>query len=105
MCSSRHYTVLFLVTVGLLALSGCASKSGSASQVQYEVPADQRIIEHTVGPGESLARIADNYYGDPDRYQTIAEMKAALIPQTTQASRPADPLGAFIRLLFGRSTP
>jgi serine/threonine-protein kinase len=40
-----------------------------------------------------------------DRYQTIAEMKAALIPQTTQAARPADPLGAFIRLLFGRSTP
>lgn len=38
-----------------------------------------------------------------ERYQSIAEMKAALIPQTAQPSRQADPLGAFIRLLFGRS--
>ncbi len=37
-----------------------------------------------------------------DRYQTIAEMKAALIPAPAQAARPADPLSAFIRLLFGR---
>lgn len=40
-----------------------------------------------------------------DRYQTIAEMGAALSPSTPQAGRPADPLSAFIRLLFGRSAP
>jgi serine/threonine-protein kinase len=40
-----------------------------------------------------------------DRYQTIAEMKAALIPAVSQPARPADPLGAFIRLLFGRPSP
>jgi hypothetical protein len=37
-----------------------------------------------------------------DRYQTIADMRAALIPAAAQPARPADPLGAFIRLLFGR---
>jgi serine/threonine protein kinase, bacterial len=37
-----------------------------------------------------------------DRYQSIAAMRKALIPAAAQPVRPADPLGAFIRLLFGR---
>ena len=40
-----------------------------------------------------------------DRYPTIAAFRAALIPPTPQPARPADPLGAFIRLLFGRPPP
>ncbi len=38
-----------------------------------------------------------------DRYQTIAEMKAALLPSQRKPAQPTDPLSAFIRLLFGRS--
>lgn len=42
-----------------------------------------------------------------DRYQSIIEMKSALIPQPQPAmsARPADPVAAFIRLLFGRTAP
>jgi len=40
-----------------------------------------------------------------ERYQTIAELKSALVPETPQAhARPVDPVGAFIRMLFGRSS-
>ncbi len=67
----RDYRLALLTMVGLLILlSGCAKQTGPAGQPI--VPADQRRIEHIVGPGESLARIADNYYGDPDRYLDIA---------------------------------
>ena len=61
-----------LVLAGLLLAAGCAKQVGPGAGPTIEIPADQRIIEHTVGPGESLARIADNYYGDPDRYLDIA---------------------------------
>lgn len=40
-----------------------------------------------------------------DRFQTIAEMRDALVPVPLQAARPADPLSTFIRLLFGRPSP
>lgn len=63
-----------LLLMGLLILtSGCAKQSGPALPGEQVIPADQRVIEHTVGPGESLARIADNYYGDPDRFAAIAK--------------------------------
>ncbi len=65
--------VLLLTFVVMLSLmAGCAKQVGSGLTTDQVVPSDQRIIEHTVGPGESLARIADNYYGDPDRYLDIA---------------------------------
>lgn len=72
MLTTRRRMVL-LIALGLLSLlAGCAKQSVPGPTGQDIVPADQRIIEHTVGPGESLARIADNYYGDPDRYLDIA---------------------------------
>jgi len=68
-CGDRR----LLLMLGLLILvSGCASQTAPVGSGEPVVPADQRVIEHTVGPGESLARIADNYYGDPDRYMAIA---------------------------------
>ena len=39
-----------------------------------------------------------------DRYQSIAEMKAALAPPQLKPAQPVDPVSAFIRLLFGRSS-
>lgn len=69
MVINRSRLRLLLVAGLLVVLTGCAKKGGPGLS---NTPADQRVIEHTVGPGESLARIADNYYGDPDRYETIA---------------------------------
>ena len=69
--SWRRWVLVTLV--GLVSLvAGCAKQVGPGLGDGDIVPADQRVIEHVVGPGESLARIADNYYGDPDRYQDIA---------------------------------
>ncbi len=66
-------TLVGLVLLSLVVLfTGCAKQAGPAYETEINIPADQRVIEHTVGPGESLARIADNYYGDPDRYLAIA---------------------------------
>ncbi len=64
--------LLLLATVALLGLAGCAKQVGPGLSGEQVVPADQRVIEHTVGTGETLSRIADNYYGDPDRYLDIA---------------------------------
>ncbi|MFT5233344.1 MAG: tetratricopeptide (TPR) repeat protein [Candidatus Krumholzibacteriia bacterium] len=66
-CKIRILTVL----VWLLGIAGCSSQSGPEIEEQAELMADQRVIEHTVGPGESLSLIADNYYGDPNRGSDI----------------------------------
>jgi len=68
---NRRSALLATATL-LILLSGCSKRTGPAVAVDQVIPADQRIIEHTVGSGESLARIADNYYGDPDRHLAIA---------------------------------
>ncbi len=72
--------VCLLLLLSLLLVSGCAKQTGSSVTTETVVPADQRIIEHTVGPGESLARIADNYYGDPDYYVAIARENGVTDP-------------------------
>ena len=62
-----------LLMIGILFLwGGCAKQVRSPASGPAIVPVDQMVIEHVVGPGESLARIADNYYGDPDLFQVIA---------------------------------
>lgn len=64
----------FVGAVGfLLLVTGCAKQVRPPVSGPTVPPADQRVIEHTVGSGESLARIADNYYGDPEQYRTIAQ--------------------------------
>ncbi len=59
------------VIPGLLFLVGC----GGGKVVTDQPPvmaAGERVIEHRVLPGETLSRIADNYYGDPARAGQLA---------------------------------
>lgn len=78
---SNHYLPVFLtrlllfagLLVALLA-AGCAKKV-TTSPVEEEAPIPQAgdfHLDHTVADGETLAQVADNYYGDPDRAGRIA---------------------------------
>jgi serine/threonine protein kinase len=61
-----------------------------------------RQLNPRVSPRTEAVIVKATQLKPADRYQTISAMKAALIPASAQPARPADPLGAFIRLLFGR---
>lgn|GEM_PF-1086419 len=73
---------LLLVAL-LLAAGGCSKRVTSTGTVTGPGPAlpqppprtfpQGNIIEHAVQPGETLATVADNYYGDPGRAERIAE--------------------------------
>lgn len=60
-----------LVLVALLLSGGCAKRVGGP-EVKTAGPVTGNIIEHTVQPGEDLAAIADDYYGDPGNAADIA---------------------------------
>jgi len=68
------------VAAGLLLLgAGCAKRPlpvHEAPPVEGRtapsLPDGSTVIEHTVKSGETLARIADNYYGDPGRAAAVA---------------------------------
>lgn len=66
-----------------------------------------RQLSPRVSPRTEAAIVKATQLKPADRFQTIAEVKSALIPATRAAptARVADPLGAFIRLLFGRGGP
>ncbi len=81
---------------GLLA-AGCGggprTETAPAAPTPAPASAPANVIEHTVRTGETLARIADNYYGDPDQDTRIArdnglDASAAVAP------------GAVLRLRF-----
>ncbi|MCB1182735.1 tetratricopeptide repeat protein [bacterium] len=72
-CERRPTRIgLGLAALAVVLAAGCAKQAPPVATGPAVPPADERIIEHTVGPGETLARIADNYYGDPDRFRQIA---------------------------------
>lgn len=60
-----------LLLTGVVLLSSCSPKTVAPPPASEPEPAS-RVIEHQVLPGESLSRIADNYYGDPLRAADIA---------------------------------
>lgn len=59
---------LLAIAVGLAA---CSSRPTPQTEMPAE-PAEGRVLAHTVREGETLARIADLYYGDPTRAAGIA---------------------------------
>ncbi len=71
---------------------GCAKKVGGPA-VRVESRAEGNLIEHTVQPGEDLAVIADDYYGDPGRAADIAAFNG-LDPQASPAP------GSVLKLRF-----
>ncbi|HPF70248.1 MAG TPA: tetratricopeptide repeat protein [Candidatus Krumholzibacteria bacterium] len=55
----------------LVAIAGCGPKTVSEGPAAAR-EADARVIAHTMAPGETLAQVADNYYGDPARASAVA---------------------------------
>jgi len=70
-----HSGLWILVVLMVFQFAGCSKKVAPTSDqtLPAQERGDSRILEHTVGPGETLALIADNYYGDPDRRDDIAD--------------------------------
>jgi tetratricopeptide (TPR) repeat protein len=74
------FPICLAALVGLLAPLGCAKKMVVTTADTDSVP-ESRAIEHQVVAGETLALIADNYYGDPERYQDIARLNGITDPE------------------------
>lgn len=74
----RGAALVLAASCASMLLAGCAKRpapvdEAAATRPDSPAPAtDATIITHTVGSGETLSRIADNYYGDPGRAGTIA---------------------------------
>lgn len=63
-----------------------------------------RQLNPRISPATEAAIAKATQIKPADRYQSIAEMKAALVlPPPPRPTQPVDPVSAFIRLLFGRS--
>ncbi|MCP4574441.1 MAG: tetratricopeptide repeat protein [bacterium] len=86
-----------LVLVGLLLGGGCAKKvvEGTATD-PAPAAGEDRIIEHQVVTGETLALIADNYYGDPAQAVRVARDNDLPDPDLVQP-------GSVLRLHFGEN--
>ncbi len=71
------------VGLALLLVAGCASKRVGPPTTMPETTVHlgaPHTLTHTVREGESLARIADLYYGDPERAADIAAMNGISDP-------------------------
>jgi serine/threonine-protein kinase len=66
-----------------------------------------RQLNPRVSPRTEAVILKATQLKPADRYKSIADMKSALFPQTkpSPSAHPVDPLSAFIRLIFGRSSP
>jgi tetratricopeptide (TPR) repeat protein len=70
--------VLILMVLMLLGV-GCTKQVTQQGPVT-EVAAEGHTLRHTVAKGETLRRIADNYFGDPDLAGAIAAMNGITDP-------------------------
>ncbi len=77
----------------LAAAGGCSRRVVRTETAPGAVPASARLIEHTVAPGETLALIADNYYGDPARAAQVAADNGLPDPDSLS-------VGSVLRLRF-----
>jgi Flp pilus assembly protein TadD len=65
--------VLLAAPATLLPMGGCAKRvAPPAGEPSPPEETEARVLVHQVAPGESLALIADNYYGDPAAADRIA---------------------------------
>ncbi len=60
-----------LLLLGVL-MAGCAKKVAPPVEGEVAVPSGSHFLDHTVAEGETLAQVADNYYGDPGISDRIA---------------------------------
>jgi len=75
-----------LALATLLVFGGCAKRlAPSATEPPLPAVEEPRVVEHRVASGETLALIADNYYGDPSRAQQIARENGLTDPERLAA--------------------
>ncbi len=76
----RTAGVACAVVAALFLAAGCAKRVSRTESWRTELVAGPHVVEHQVAPGESLALIADNYYGDPARAEDIARANGVSDP-------------------------
>ena len=87
----------FLIPLALLAtLVSCGGPQGTGTESAPPPADDVQTLQHTVGEGESLSRIADLYYGDPARADQIARDNGVSDPAKLAA-------GSVLELQFAPS--
>ena len=69
-----------ILTVALLVLGAGCSKQVAQKEVNSEPISTGHTLRHTVVAGETLRKIADNYFGDPDLAGAIATMNGITDP-------------------------
>ena len=74
MISTQRVSVAIIAAalLGLMLVAGCAKRVSTPVGDGPPTPAGSQFIDHTVADGESLAQVADNYYGDPGLADRIA---------------------------------
>ncbi len=72
--------LIWLPVLVLLAAAGCAKRVGPGDTPQQTVVHEDRSVRHTVAAGETLTRIAENYYGDPAAAERIARLNGITDP-------------------------
>jgi len=56
----------------VLMIAGCAKRVAPTVEDEVAAPQGGQFLDHTVAEGETLAQVADNYYGDPGVADRIA---------------------------------
>lgn len=69
-----------LMLLGLLLLGAGCTKQVTNQGATTEPGSEGHTLHHTVVAGETLRRIADNYFGDPELAEAIASMNGITDP-------------------------
>jgi tetratricopeptide (TPR) repeat protein len=77
----RRETLLVGLLVFALMMTGCAKKVAPPVEGDVVVPEGGHFLDHTVAEGETLAQVADNYYGDPGVSARIAKDNGVADPE------------------------
>ena len=77
----RRETLLVGLLVFVLLMTGCAKKVAPPVEGDVAVPEGGHYLDHTVAEGETLAQVADNYYGDPGVSTRIAKDNGVADPE------------------------
>jgi len=77
----RRQTLLVGLLMLALMMAGCAKKVGPPVEGDVAVPETGHFLDHTVADGETLAQVADNYYGDPGVSTRIAKDNGVTDPE------------------------
>ena len=79
---------LVLLCSGLLVTAGLESLAlASADPAPKNLENTELFLAHQVKSGESLYRIAETYYGNPDGWQTIARANSISSPSQLKAGQ------------------